>query len=167
MASFPPRERLTKFFQAIKPEYVLGTTYTLSLAFFESVIFPVVSKERLRKCLILCDSKGYERAMAEATALRAATRDYLVATVPAKASFHAKVWLLVNHTQLVVIVGSGNLTQSGFVENLELFEAFQFERGETGASVWRRNRTVRSRPPNGVAGIGRERTVGSRSNTRN
>src|SRR5688500_5387627 len=98
MANSPPRERLDKFFKCMKPEYVLGTTYTLSLAFFESVIFPAISREQHRKCVILCDAVGYERAMAEATALQSATRDYLVATAPHKGSFHAKVWILANAT---------------------------------------------------------------------
>jgi hypothetical protein len=132
MASTIPRERLDKFFRGFKPEYVLGTTYTLSLAFFESVIFPAIPKERLRKCVILCDATGYQRAMAEATALRNATRDYLVAIAPCQASFHAKVWTLINDSQLAVLVGSGNLTQSGFIENLELFEVLTFERGGSG-----------------------------------
>ena len=42
-----------------KPKYVLGTTYTLSLAFFESVVFPEFHRSRFKSCLIICDSLGY------------------------------------------------------------------------------------------------------------
>jgi hypothetical protein len=129
-----PAERLDKFFRSFKPQYVLGTTYTLSLAFFESVIFrdKTISKSDLRKCLVLCDTLGYQRAMAEATALRSATRDYLVATAPHSSSVHAKVWLMVNDQQLAILVGSGNLTRSGFIDNLELFESLHFKAGGPG-----------------------------------
>jgi hypothetical protein len=46
-----------------KPHYVLGTTFTLSLAFFESAIFPEFNRERLKSCLIICDSLGYHNAL--------------------------------------------------------------------------------------------------------
>ena len=52
-----------------KPRYVLGTTYTLSLAFFESVVFPFMDRDKLKSCLILCDTVGYQRAFTEAAAL--------------------------------------------------------------------------------------------------
>lgn len=47
-----------------KPMYVLGTTYTLSLAFFESVVFPEFNRSRLKSCLIICGSPAYHNAIA-------------------------------------------------------------------------------------------------------
>jgi hypothetical protein len=50
-----------------KPTYILGTTYTLSLAFFESVVFPCIDRSRLKSCLILCDGLGYRRVFQSMT----------------------------------------------------------------------------------------------------
>lgn len=62
-----------------KPKYILGTTYTLSLAFFESIVFPCLERTSLKSCLIIADSFGYGRALEEAPALQGAGQDYMVA----------------------------------------------------------------------------------------
>lgn len=135
MATQVPKEKLAKFFRLFSPEYVIGTTYTISLAFFESVVFPCINRSKLRKCLLLCDRLGFQRATSEAIALRGATREYMVATVPADFRFHPKVWIMVGETKLALLVGSGNLTQSGFMDNLELFDVVELEVGESGQQI--------------------------------
>ena len=105
-----------------KPKYVLGTTYTLSLAFFESVVFPFIDRSKLKSCLILCDAVGYQRALTEAAALQGAAQDYIVVPAPVSGSFHPKVWLIVGEGEAALLVGSGNLTQAGFMTNAELFD---------------------------------------------
>jgi hypothetical protein len=109
-----------------KPKYVLGTTYTLSLAFFESVVFPFIDRSNLKACLILCDMDGYQRALTEAAALQSAAEDYMVLPAPVSGCFHPKVWLAIGEDQAVLLVGSGNLTQAGFMTNAELFDALHF-----------------------------------------
>jgi hypothetical protein len=109
-----------------KPKYVLGTTYTLSLAFFESVVFPFIGRSDLRSCLILCDLLGYQRALTEGAALQGAAQDYIVVPSPLADCFHPKVWLLVGESDAVLLCGSGNLTQAGFMTNAELFDALHF-----------------------------------------
>ncbi len=107
----------------------------MSFAFFESVVFPLVDRRKLKRCVLLCDKHGFQRATAEAFALRQATREYIAATVPCKGSFHPKVWLMLNEQKLALLVGSGNLTQSGFIDNLELFETLELESGGSGKSI--------------------------------
>ncbi len=111
-----PKIKLSEFFTLFRPTYVLGTTYTLSLAFFESVVWPHIIKnnKNLRKCIIICDSRGFRRAVAEAGALRSVTNDYMAVTAPTNVSFHPKVWLMIGQNEAALLVGSGNLTQSGF-----------------------------------------------------
>lgn len=106
-----------------KPRYILGTTYTLSLAFFESAIFPQFNRERLKSCLIISDSLGYHSALIEAAALQSAAQDYLVVRAPHSGSFHPKVWLIIGDNEALLLTGSGNLTQSGFMTNAEFFDA--------------------------------------------
>jgi hypothetical protein len=120
-----PRVSLDTFFRLFAPEYVLGTTYTISLAFFESSVFPRIDRSKLRKCLVLCDRLGLRRATVEATALRAASREYMVEVAPTEARFHPKLWVMLGEAQLAILVGSGNLTHSGFIDNTELFDVLE------------------------------------------
>ena len=53
--------KLSEFFRLFAPTHILGTTYTISLAFFESVVFPFITKDNLNKCVIICDRIGFQR----------------------------------------------------------------------------------------------------------
>jgi hypothetical protein len=92
-------------------------------------VYPEIARGNLRRCLLLCDRIGFQRATAEAGALRGAAREYMVLCAPVSSSFHAKVWLLVGEDEAALLVGSGNLTQSGFMDNVELFEAVRLQAG--------------------------------------
>jgi hypothetical protein len=116
------RIKLSEFFSLFEPTHILGTTYTVSLTFFESVVFPYVKKGALRKCVILCDQFGFRRAMVEAGSLNRVSSSYMVVVPPASRTLHAKVWLMLNADKAALLVGSGNLTQSGFMQNNELFD---------------------------------------------
>lgn len=114
-----------------KPRYVLGTTYSLSLAFFESVVLPSFGDpSALHGCLIICDGLGYRRALSEGAALLGAGQDYVVVPAPMSDAFHSKVWLVLGDEEAVLLVGSGNLTQAGFMTNAEIFEALRFSKDE-------------------------------------
>jgi len=124
-----PSVKLSEFFKSIKkPKYVLGTTYTLSLAFFESVVFHCIDRSELKSCLIISDALGYKRALEESGALMGAGQSYLVVPAPVSDCFHAKVWLVANDDEVALLVGSGNLTQSGFMGNEELFSCIRFSK---------------------------------------
>ena len=84
--------KLSDFFKSLKPKYLLGTTYTLSLTFFESVVWPTIPKGYLDNCLILCDHPGYDRAMSEAGTLRDIGARYFVIPASAKGKFHPKAF---------------------------------------------------------------------------
>jgi len=119
--------KLKEFFASLKPKYLLGTTYTISLTFLESVIWPTIPKNNLDNCLILCDNLGYRRAMSEAGALHDIGARYFVLPVTADGAFHPKVWIAANEETVALLVGSGNLTQSGFMDNVELFWSTKFD----------------------------------------
>jgi len=126
--------KLSDVFKLVpKPRYVLGTSYSLSLAFFESVVFPCIGRSDLRSCLILCDCLGYQRALTEGPALQGAAQDYLVVPAPLSDCFHPKVWIVVGEAEAVILAGSGNLTQAGFMNNAEIFDALHFN-GDTPAT---------------------------------
>lgn len=119
--------KLSEFFKSVKcPRYILGTTYTLSLAFFESAVFSDLDRRQLKYCLIISDSHGYQRSLEEGPALQLAAQGYMVVPAPAPGCFHAKVWLIIGESEAALLVGSGNLTQSGFMTNAELFDSLSF-----------------------------------------
>lgn len=126
---------MTEFFQSVSPVYVLGTTYTLSLAFFEAVVFRNMDRTHLRRCVVLCDQFGFQSALQEASALRFSGREYMALCVPCSGTFHPKVWLLVGDDEAAILVGSGNLTQTGFATNLELFDAVKFDKGQADPAL--------------------------------
>lgn len=114
--------QLSDYFKLFAPSHVLGTTFSISLAFFESVVYPVINKTRLQRCVLMCDSLGFQRLTQEATSLRWASQGYMTVTAPSAGTFHPKVWLMMNEDELALLVGSGNLTQTGFMWNAELFD---------------------------------------------
>jgi hypothetical protein len=61
----------------------------------------------------------------EGPALQGAAQDYQVARAPGADCFHPKVWIIIGGEETVLLVGSGNLTQAGFVNNAELFDALR------------------------------------------
>jgi hypothetical protein len=124
-----PRKPLSEFLRLFSPTHVLGTTYTISLAFFEGLVFPTIRRGNLRRCLLLCDRIGFHRAVIEATALRSVSREYMTTCVPVRHRFHPKVWVMIGDDQVALLVGSGNLTQSGFMDNAELFDTVVLKKG--------------------------------------
>jgi hypothetical protein len=124
-----PRLPISEILESFSPAFVLGTTYTISLAFFEGLVFPQIRKDKLRRCLLLCDRVGFHTAILEAPALRKVSQEYMAACTPSRYSFHPKVWLMIGEDKAALLVGSGNLTQSGIMDNAELFDAVFLEKG--------------------------------------
>ncbi len=130
-----PQMPLKEFFKLFAPTFVLGTTYTISLAFFEGMVYPEINRKNLRRCLLLCDKLGFHRATIESSALRSVGREYMAICVPAQHSFHPKVWLMIGEGKAALLVGSGNLTQSGFMDNNELFDVVELTEGGPSQTV--------------------------------
>lgn len=99
------------------------TTYALSLSFFEAVILDALVRGRAGGALILSDPEGIRAALSEEGARRVG-RDYEIAPVVRKGPgiFHPKVSVLAQKDDAHLLVGSGNLTFSGWGGNLEVIE---------------------------------------------
>lgn len=129
--STTPALPLSDIFGLFPPTHVVGTTYTLSLAFFEAIVWPKLKRSALRSCVVLADPHGFRSSLVEAAALRGVGRDYLAAAVPlvGGGAFHPKVWMLVGDGEAALLAGSGNLTRSGFIDNAEVFDAVHLKAG--------------------------------------
>ena len=124
-----PQWKLSEFFKRFAPRFVLGTSYTASPVFFETSILPKIDRRNLSGAVVLCDLKGFQMAAQEVGALRAASTIYSLVYPHHSGAFHPKVWIMADSDRVAVLCGSGNLTQSGFINNLELFESFELNRG--------------------------------------
>lgn len=120
---------LSDFFGLFAPKFLIGTTYTASLAFFESVVLPKIDRSRLHGAVIIGDEFGFANATAEASALVDVTTTYSMVLAPHGKSFHAKVWIMATDDEFAVLCGSGNLTHSGFIGNHELFDVIRIRPG--------------------------------------
>lgn len=123
-----PHWKLSEFFARFAPRFVLGTTYTASPVFFETSILPKIDRKNLEGAVVICDLKGFQMAAQEVGALRAASTLYSLVYPKHVGAFHPKVWIMADDEHVAVLCGSGNLTQSGFIENVELFETFEVTR---------------------------------------
>lgn len=120
-----PRWKLSEFFRRFAPRFVLGTSYTASPVFFETSVLPKIDRRNLEGAVVLCDLKGFQMAAQEVGALRAASTIYSLLYPNHSGAFHPKVWIMADNDRVAVLCGSGNLTQSGFINNVELFETFE------------------------------------------
>jgi len=101
---------------------VLCTSYALSLSFFEAVVLNGLTSRTAPLCWLLIDVEGV-RAALEEFGPQHAGRMYDIEPVSVDTGcFHPKIVLLANKDDAHVIVGSGNLTFSGWGRNLECFD---------------------------------------------
>lgn len=106
-----------------RPEVALFTTYTLSLAWFETYLLRPLERAGLRRAALLADPVGVTDAGRERLVAGPGVR-YALEAVRAAGSFHPKVAVLWAPARLLLAVGSGNLTLPGMQRNLEVWEVF-------------------------------------------
>lgn len=102
---------------------VAFTTYALSLSFFEAVVLDALVRGRASSHpLVLADVDGVRASLSEQGAQRVGM-DYEVEPVAVtNGVFHPKVSVFTSSDECHVLVGSGNLTFSGWGGNCEVLE---------------------------------------------
>lgn len=102
--------------------HVLCTSYILSLSFFEAVVLNDLTSHINPLCSLLIDAEGVRAALDEFGPQHAG-RMYDIEPVSVDGGcFHPKILLLANKEDAHLVIGSGNLTFSGWGRNLECFE---------------------------------------------
>jgi hypothetical protein len=113
---------ILELIRAGKWSHVLCTSYALSLSFFEAVILNDLTAHTNPLCWLLIDAEGVRAALKEFGPQHAG-RMYDIEPVSVEGGcFHPKILLLANKDDAHLVVGSGNLTFSGWGRNLECFE---------------------------------------------
>jgi len=111
-------------------------TYSLNLNFFEQIVLPALNEAGCSNVLILADPEGYEQAMdIGAEFISEVGRSYVCVPVPriGKGIQHSKVLFMAGPARGRLLIGSGNLTYSGYSQNLELYSHFEYD-PENGSS---------------------------------
>jgi len=107
--------------QRISPfSQILITTYKYSQPFFEKHIFPHFKDKTLP--LILVDYKEYQNNALEFGNSKLSGRKYFIESINHKKKkiFHPKLFLGVNKNEVLILIGSNNLTYEGYKKNAEL-----------------------------------------------
>ncbi len=107
---------------SVPVEGAIFTTYTLSLAWFETHLLRALERSGARQILLLADPVGINASLGEGLVTGAGVRYTVEPAGAPKGAFHAKVGVLWSRDCLLVAVGSGNLTFAGMHRNLECWE---------------------------------------------
>ncbi|MDD3773401.1 MAG: hypothetical protein PHC38_12215, partial [Weeksellaceae bacterium] len=104
------------------------TTFSFDFYFFEMKVMKWLRSCGVRNINVLIDGHFYSELMKQATGEEMQlTAGYSLYPIFQKSIFHPKIWMLFGDREGLLIVGSGNLTNSGHGNNDEIWGAFHFD----------------------------------------
>lgn len=118
------------------------TTFSFDFYFFEMKAMKWLRSCGVRNINVFIDGHYYSELMQQATGEEMQlTAGYSLYPVFQKSIFHPKIWMLFGDKEGLLIVGSGNLTNSGNGNNDEIWGAFHFdirstENGPIFSAAW-------------------------------
>ena len=112
---------LVEAYSQLEPEYVLITTYTLSLGYVEQKFLNTFKEKHNSKILLVTSQLGVSQSFDDSFAVRGAGTNYLVANInDSPYAFHPKVMLAIDKKQGPILFVSGcNFTYTGLSLNLD------------------------------------------------
>lgn len=104
------------------------TTFSFDFYFFEMKAMKWLRSCGVRNINVFVDGHYYSELMKQATGEEMQlTAGYSLYPIFQKSIFHPKIWMLFGDKEGLLIVGSGNLTNSGNGNNDEIWGAFHFD----------------------------------------
>lgn len=104
------------------------TTFSFDFYFFEMKAMKWLRSCGVRNINVFIDGHYYSELMKQATGEEMQlTAGYSLYPIFQKSIFHPKIWMLFGDKEGLLIVGSGNLTNSGNGNNDEIWGAFHFD----------------------------------------
>lgn len=137
------------------------TTFSFDFYFFEMKAMKWLRSCGVRNINVFIDGHYYSELMKQATGEEMQlTPGYSLYPVFQKSIFHPKIWMLFGEKEGLLIVGSGNLTNSGNGNNDEIWGAFHFDiRSTENASIFSAAWNYISILSSGVKGQMNEKTT--------
>ncbi len=115
----------------------LIATYNAFLPFYEDVLLQRLAAKGCLYNVVMMDARQCGAVLEDEGARpRRAGRDYSLIPIKADGSFHPKIILLVGQDRGVLLVGSHNLTMSGFGLNGELTTRFEYSADKNWPKDW-------------------------------
>lgn len=109
-----------------KYDIALLTSYNFEISFFERSILNKFYDNGIRRVSLFIDSKEFTKSLNDINYSYLGKR-YIVTPVEMNSSFHPKVILLLGKDKARLIIGSNNLTTSGYYINNEVVNVFDFD----------------------------------------
>ncbi len=106
-------------------DIALMTTFNFDIKFFERAILNPLYARGLKKISIFVDAKELAESIKNIDNCHLG-RKYMVNPIEMNGSFHPKLVLLLGDKKARLIVGSANLTASGYTTNNEIFNFFDY-----------------------------------------
>ncbi|QAS52350.1 hypothetical protein [Halobacillus litoralis] len=106
----------------------LFSSFSTDLVFFEKMILRHLLDNGCTYIGLFIDHNSLQDSVKHPN-ITELGKSYLVTPMETNHAFHPKVYLLLGEKKAKLIIGSGNLTPSGFITNKELFNVFTYEVG--------------------------------------
>ena len=112
-------------------EVLLAATYTVDLEMFEKLILRRLLYNGCSYIGIYADQSRIVEEISSAEGIQSLGRHYTLKGVIRGNAFHPKIYLLLGRKKAKLLLGSGNLTTAGWINNREVFGKFRYREGES------------------------------------
>lgn len=121
------RENILGLIGAEKYHSCICTTYSFDFLYFEMKVMRALSGAGVQNITVLVDGKYYGTMMEQPTLQEYTINNrYALFPIFSRGIFHPKIMMLFGKKEGLLIIGSGNLTSSGFGGNDEIWGAFHY-----------------------------------------
>ena len=116
-------------------DIALLTTFNFELSFFERALLTGFMANDIRKVSVYVDSAEFAKALSETYSSHIGIR-YMANPVKCAGAFHPKMVLLIGDGRAKLYVGSGNVKNSGYMVNNEIFNVVEYDAKNCPETLW-------------------------------
>ena len=104
---------------------VVMTTYSFDFYHFESQVLKTLKSKGITNVTIFADTNMLDQSIGFSTGhLKSLSTSYSINGIPSLGAFHPKITILAGENDLLLLQGSGNITNGGHGKNHETFNVF-------------------------------------------
>ena len=108
---------------------VVMTTFSFDFHHFESQVLRTLKSKGVTNVNIFADTAMLDQSIGLSTGhLKSVSKAYSVNAIPCTGAFHPKITILAGENDVLLLQGSGNITNGGHGKNHELFNVFYANR---------------------------------------
>ena len=104
---------------------VVMTTFSFDFHHFESQVLRELKRKGVTNVNLFVDTTMLDKSIGFSTGhLKSLSTSYSINSIPCKGAFHPKITILAGENDILLLQGSGNITNGGHGKNHELFTVF-------------------------------------------